>query len=137
MKTCLHAIPFLLLIVFYQSAIAREVNPHSTQAGLYFLTNAGQLTDQYYQPRPDTDFKLNATGMDIFIGDGAIHNQFMNRDLGGFKDGLAGLNPDFLDLGDDQAKENTKEPENPLISPNPGSNNRGCDIYRLDVQLVG
>ncbi len=50
-------------------------------APLSFIENKGQITDQYHKPRPDIDFRLAAAdGLNIFIGDGAIHYQFSKCD---------------------------------------------------------
>ncbi|HYD20730.1 MAG TPA: SBBP repeat-containing protein [Flavipsychrobacter sp.] len=46
--------------------------------GMFFIENIGQVTDQFYKPRTDIDFSLQAEGISIFIGPGGIHYQFNN-----------------------------------------------------------
>jgi gliding motility-associated-like protein len=41
-----------------------------------FRENAGQVTDQYGQPRSDIRFQLTANGLSIFIGKGNLHYQW-------------------------------------------------------------
>jgi len=49
---------------------------------LCFFENAAQITDQYYQPRTDIDFKLQAGEVSVFIGDGQLHYQWQkNRNI--------------------------------------------------------
>lgn len=44
---------------------------------LAFIENVGQVTDQYGKPRNDIQYQIKAaSGLNIFIGDGAIHYQF-------------------------------------------------------------
>ncbi len=43
---------------------------------LSFIENKGQVTDQHFNPRPDIDYKLSASGINIFIGNGQIHYQW-------------------------------------------------------------
>lgn len=46
----------------------------------HFVHNVGQITDQYFIPRTDIDFKLSGTnGLNIFIGNGKIHYQFAKQ----------------------------------------------------------
>ena len=46
-------------------------------APLSFIENKGQVTDQNRQPRTDIQFSVAAAeGLNIFIGNGAIHYQF-------------------------------------------------------------
>src|SRR4051794_13062479 len=44
---------------------------------LSFIENKGQVTDQNHNTRTDIQFRMRATnGLNIFIGNGAIHYQF-------------------------------------------------------------
>ncbi len=43
---------------------------------LAFVENKGQIIDQNKSPRRDIDFRVNAGGVNIFIGDGAMHYQW-------------------------------------------------------------
>lgn len=103
----------LCLFAFY--AQAKESNS-TTNDHFSFVENKGQVTDQNFNSRKDVDFKLpTAGGLNIFIGDGAIHYQFLKpqkevkpmppRDIIGHEDELS---------------------ETVLY-----------DAYRLDVELVG
>ncbi|RYD56892.1 MAG: T9SS type A sorting domain-containing protein [Sphingobacteriales bacterium] len=49
------------------------------KASLSLIENKGQVTDQYRVPRADIDFKLGTAGMNIFIGDAAIHYQWVKN----------------------------------------------------------
>ncbi|MBL7717995.1 MAG: SBBP repeat-containing protein [Flavipsychrobacter sp.] len=49
-----------------------------SQNSLLFIENIGQVTDQYYQHRPDIDFMIRGGGINVFVGDGQIHYQFMS-----------------------------------------------------------
>ncbi len=54
-------------------------------AGLYFIENKGQISDQHGQQRTDIDFKMvTGTNVNVFIGSGNIHYQWnsMNPDNG-------------------------------------------------------
>src|SRR5688572_29963315 len=41
-----------------------------------FVENKGQITDQYNNTRSDIDARLSGSGVNIFIGKGAIHYQW-------------------------------------------------------------
>src|SRR5690242_2933064 len=84
-------------------------------APLSFIENKGQVVDQNRRQRGDIDFKLTAAnGLNIFIGDGAIHYQFSKCN-----------NPEIL-------KQNPNHK-----FPNPNSAPVSYDMYRMDVELVG
>lgn len=44
---------------------------------LVFVENKGQITDQYYQPRTDIDFRIGGNGVNLFVGDAAMHYQWV------------------------------------------------------------
>src|SRR5690606_292725 len=95
MKTHLHTIILLLLIITYQQATARETQQLLSQPHFAFISNAGQITDQHKNPRKDIDYKLTAPGIDIFIGNGQLHYQWIkNQDSKDLKDGHANRNLD-------------------------------------------
>ncbi len=53
----------------------------SLTQSLAFIENKGQITDQHNKPRHDIQFKIAAApGLNIFIGEGAIHYQFSKPD---------------------------------------------------------
>ncbi|MGN6568031.1 MAG: SBBP repeat-containing protein [Flavipsychrobacter sp.] len=43
---------------------------------LVFIENKGQITNQHYNARNDIQYKLSGNGMDVFVGNGALHYQF-------------------------------------------------------------
>src|SRR5690606_11032316 len=95
MKTRLYTIMLLLLLSAHQQVSAREPNPISAKANLCFIANAGQVTDQHQHPRKDIDYKLNAPGINIFIGNGELHYQWVKSpDSEGFSGGHANWNLD-------------------------------------------
>lgn len=107
------------IILSCYCATARTANTTKGQfrqpAPLAFLENKGQVTDQNYQPRPDIDFKVaTGSGLNIFIGDGAIHYQYMRCDNASEID-KAGIDP------------KTGKPKIPA----------NYTTYRMDVELVG
>src|SRR5438105_3186189 len=51
-------------------------NIAAQRSSLVFIENKGQVTDQYGSQRKDIQFKLEAQGMNIFIGSGQIHYQW-------------------------------------------------------------
>ncbi len=80
MKRLLHkSLPVLLIFCAQtQSVVARQyvpsVNGHSSS--LVFVENKGQVTDQYYQPRTDIDFRIGGNGVNLFVGSAAMHYQW-------------------------------------------------------------
>lgn len=55
---------------------------HGKVASVSFIENVGQITDQYHNQRNDIQFKVPGGNLNIFIGDGAIHYQFMEKQSG-------------------------------------------------------
>jgi hypothetical protein len=56
---------------------APDANILKACKSLSFIENKGQITDQFQHPRHDIQFSVAAAnGLNIFIGDGAIHYQF-------------------------------------------------------------
>ncbi len=49
-------------------------------AGLVFIENRGQLIDQYRAPRHDLDFFLRTPGVNLFVGAGRLHYQFVQTE---------------------------------------------------------
>lgn len=70
----------LLLAVFCLPVYSRD---NTALAGLHksgtvFIENKGQVTDQYGTARSDIDFKITAaSGLNIFIGKGRLHYQWV------------------------------------------------------------
>src|SRR4051812_47784278 len=58
----------------------------NTGNNLLFIENKGQVKDQDGNARPDIQYKLAATGgLNIFIGNAAIHYQFHRAESGSGK----------------------------------------------------
>ena len=61
---------------------------YRNRAPLAFIENKGQVMDQNRQQRPDIQFSIKAApGLNIFIGNGAIHYQFSKADCAGTEKG--------------------------------------------------
>lgn len=72
----LYVILSLLLPCFLLAKTPGARYPQTQSSPLVFIENKGQIVNQHYQPRADIQFKLNAPGLDIFIGNGQIHYQW-------------------------------------------------------------
>lgn len=67
----------LLSCIMPFASIAIDKIKSSETGNSFFLDNKGQITDQFYKQRKDIDLRFNATkGLNIFIGDGALHYQW-------------------------------------------------------------
>lgn len=112
----------------FHPAIAREPNSNelrqlNSSSNLVFIENKGQVTDQHHQPRTDIDFKLNAPGMSIFIGDGEIHYQWARSQTSPTKITERKLDEERLMDGQDRT----------YVSDHQDT----VTTYRLDVELIG
>lgn len=87
----------LLFFTFY--APAKDIQQPKP---LSFIENKGQITDQHFKSRKDIDFKLEAPGLNIFVGKGQIHYQWTRSNpdstITSYRMDvqLAGCNPDAL-----------------------------------------
>ena len=100
------------------AATSSSYTPAAKNSNLYFLENKGQVTDQYHNTRPDIQFRIAATpGLNIFIGNGAIHYQFSKAEhtASAIKPGYSRLQTDLPE----------KEVPNDFT------------MYRMDVELAG
>lgn len=75
MITCKYVAVIPLLLVSVLAFAKGENNPSASQ----FITNSGQITDQYYQLRDDIDAKIEANGVTMFVGSGQLHYQFQRQ----------------------------------------------------------
>src|SRR5690606_5375076 len=111
----LSALIFCAAMAYGRESDPAEIKQLAKTSPLSFIENKGQITDQYYQPRPDVDYKLRAGGVVMFVGDGQLHYQWYQADpmpdLAKYMDDPEGL---------DKAMEN-----------------RNTRIYRMDVELLG
>ena len=93
------------------------------QTSLSFVENIGQVTDQNQNQRHDIQFCVAATpGLNIFIGDGAIHYQFSKRDS---------ISIQTKTNNQDNVAIKLRNPKNHF------SDNFTYSMYRMDVELVG
>jgi uncharacterized protein YjdB len=92
-------------------------------APLAFIENKGQIADQYNNPRTDIQYRLAAAGgLNIFVGNGAIHYQFSKIDNQSIKDTPGRAETQCtasLHRGNEQPSAAT------------------YTMYRMDVELVG
>lgn len=95
-------------ILFAALAMCATSAVYARTGNLFFTENKGQVTDQYYKPRTDIDFKLGDGSLNVFIGDGKMHYQFSKI-----------MDKAIVVPGDDAR------------TPQP------VDMYRMDVELVG
>lgn len=72
---------FLSLLIAAFIAMPNTILAISSKQTLTFIENKGQIKDQNLSPRNDIDFKLSTKGVNVFIGDGALHYQW-NRPSG-------------------------------------------------------
>lgn len=85
---------------------------------LVFIENKGQIIDQYHNPRKDIQFKLNAPGIDIFIGNGQIHYQWVKAVL----DSTQSKEKDLMFLQTEHLDRQHEEQK--------------FETYRMDVELL-
>jgi len=106
------------LIIFCLSTVLTNGKDFTgSHAPLSFIENKGQVTDQNYNLRPDIQFKVSAApGLNIFIGNGAIHYQFSKSDHPIVETQCIASLPRA-------GKEIPK--------------NTTCAMYRMDVELIG
>jgi hypothetical protein len=69
---------FSLCIASASTAYGTPKQPQQAAGcSLVFVENKGQITDQYHQPRTDIDFRIGGNGVNLFVGDAAIHYQWV------------------------------------------------------------
>ncbi|MCB9064171.1 MAG: T9SS type A sorting domain-containing protein [Chitinophagales bacterium] len=91
---------------------------------LQFITNKGQITDQYRKARTDIDAKIEANGVTLFIGDGRLHYQWTKN-----------TSPNPSQGG--ESNPNINEAEYTLSPWGRAGEGSESIIYRMDVELVG
>lgn len=106
---------FILTGLYNTPSTGREATGNlPAQSPLCFIENKGQITDQYGKTRKDIEFKLKANGLNIFIGDGAIHYQWY------------------------QSNNKEKRKNEKMGLPDDGKSPPGdISSYRMDVVLLG
>lgn len=115
-------LPAALLLSVALTASAR-VEPVRTHHSLSFIENKGQIRDQDGQARNDIQFVLPTGNMNVFIGDGQLHYQFMRTEV------VNAHQP-----GTPIPMELRKDPEQDRYTESFKAN---IHSYRLDVELVG
>lgn len=76
MRACLSS--FFLLVLLSSGLFATPVEkPDASQETMFFLENKGQITDQFGQYREDIDFKIVSRDVNVFIGSGRVHYQWV------------------------------------------------------------
>ena len=90
---------------------------------LQFISNKGQITDQYHQTRTDIDAKIEQGGVTLFVGSGQLHYQWVKN-----------TDPS-LTLPKGERTNNI--PLSPLEGGNKLAREGEVIIYRMDVVLVG
>jgi hypothetical protein len=78
----------------------------------FFLENKGQFIDQFHNPRNDIDFRLKAGAVNVFVGKGELHYQWIKNNAA-------------IPKMSEQARQSDNEVTNST-----------AETYRLDVTLV-
>jgi hypothetical protein len=65
-----------IAVIMSLPAAARNATNSLQKGPLCFVENKGQITDKQHQPLPDIHYKLEAPGLNAFIGNGTIKYQF-------------------------------------------------------------
>ncbi len=99
------------------------------QSSLLFIENKGQITDQHGIVRSDIDFKLQAPGLTMFIGNGQVHYQWSRSEKQKEKVKTGEVSPNGQ-------SPNTREklPPFPQMEPDEEHTITTC---RMDVTLIG
>ncbi len=141
-----------IIFLFLLQAFTLTAREAAQPKPLSFIENKGQIVDQHGKHRSDIDFKAEAGGMVMFVGDAQLHYQWYRDNAKGksenvknddiplapFKGGM---------LGSPFEGNNAKSPSGDLGVHSPfeggvrqsrtGDVNSRTDIYRLDVELIG
>ncbi len=121
------------LLTWAKGPVAGNASLANNHAPLSFLENKGQVMDQNRQPRPDIQFAIKAApGLNIFIGNGAIHYQFGKAEGTGADKGSSSGQKSHLPL-------------RPLLRGTLPRRGAEADeaapvsysMYRMDVELIG
>ncbi len=114
---------YSFLFLFMTTAITclgnAKTNAAANSGGnIFFLENNGQLKDQYHNPRNDLDFLLRSPGMNLYIGSGHMHYQFIS-----------------VEHKAAMPADTKKHPIGPL--PGDVATDPVYTVYRLDMELAG
>jgi hypothetical protein len=139
-------LPFLLLVLPFVAAgrepdMAKAANKPNAKP-LAFIENKGQIVDQYGKQRKDIDVKLEANGLTVFVGDGAIYYQWTRQSgasttsprpdagVANWQAFAPGVIRSAHETADAKFKGGTedREPETQPVN---------IETYRMDVELVG
>ncbi len=79
-RTLLYLSACITMLAVHYHVQAQAQHPTKAFANhkdeLYFIENAGQVTDQYGKHRTDIQYKVSMPGMSLFIGNGQLHYQW-------------------------------------------------------------
>lgn len=118
-------------IIFSDCGFLSAKNKFNQQASsLYFIENKGQITDQFLNPRSDIQYALQTGGLNIFIGNGQFHYQFVHREES--KNQQSNLVHLFA-----TAKSNEEIQRKLLMDERYASEKQVYNTYRMDVTLIG
>jgi hypothetical protein len=109
------------IFVFTQSFAQNKLNNTSLKSftsDLVFIENKGQIIDQNGNHRNDIDLKLAGEGLNVFIGKGQLHYQFL-KEVKSEK-----LKPKSSNIGAEIPNSKTEA-------------GNEIETYRMDVALVG
>lgn len=103
----------ILLMAIMQQVVAKEpLKNYAATKSLLFIENNGQIADQHGTPRKDIDFRLQAQGVTIFAGSGALHYQW-ERPLDDSGKQIATYRMDVELVGADRQAQPVKEESQP------------------------
>ncbi len=104
--------PSTIILVLLSLSLCASAKEQPKDNSLFFIENAGQITDLHHHPRKDIDYKLEANGVTLFVGKGQLHYQWTRSQ-----------------------KEELKNNKEESITATDIVDN--ISIYRMDVTLVG
>jgi len=128
MKSCLKSISCAFFIITFSSLghiMAKGVSLNTSEK-LYFIENKGQVKDQYFNPRQDIQYSVQAPGISIFIGNGQVHYQFTKKHM-------RSVGEPAPDLKYPLEKDHNKMAKTPEKNIQPFN----IESYRMDVTLAG
>lgn len=78
---CVLALLIFLIPTIYVNAdpVSKGVHELNVNQELLFIENIGQITDQHYNTRNDIDYKVGNGGVQLFIGSGHMHYQWLSK----------------------------------------------------------
>ncbi len=142
------AIIFLFLLQAFTLTAREAAQPKP----LSFIENKGQIVDQHGKHRSDIDFKAEADGMVMFVGDAQLHYQWYRTDskfkiqnskgddipLTPFKGGMPGFPFEGNNAKSPSGDLGVHSPFEGGVRPSrTGDVDSWMEVYRMDVELIG